>query len=204
MSPKKVDKAAKKKEILEAAMKLFARNGVTSTKMADIAEAARIGKGTIYEYFRSKEDMFASAYHHMFAETETLIEKVLQSNIGPEERLKAILGGTIEALLGDGGDFAGIMMEFWSEGIRSKDDRIIKIINLDEMYRHYRQIISQILQEGISQGKFRQVNTHLTASALIGAMDGLFLQWILEPGIFEPQEATEVLIDSYLNGIKKR
>jgi AcrR family transcriptional regulator len=204
MTPKKIDKAAKKQEILEAAMKLFARNGVTNTKMAHIAEAAGVGKGTIYEYFRSKEDIFASAYHHMFAETEELIEKVLQSNIGPEERLKAVLGDTIEALLGDGGEFAGIMMEFWSEGIRSKDDRILKIINLDEIYRQYRQIISEILEEGISQGIFRRVDTHLTASALIGAMDGLFLQWILEPGIFEPREATDVLIDCYLNGIKKR
>lgn len=204
MTPKKIDKAAKKQEILEAAMKLFARNGVTNTKMAHIAEVAGVGKGTIYEYFRSKEDIFASAYHHMFAETEELIEKVLQSNIGPEERLKAVLGDTIEALLGDGGEFAGIMMEFWSEGIRSKDDRILKIINLDEIYRQYRQIISEILEEGISQGIFRRVDTHLTASALIGAMDGLFLQWILEPGIFEPREATDVLIDCYLNGIKKR
>ena len=60
--PKIVDKAAKKNEILLAAMRLFAEKGVVNSKMADIAIAAGIGKGTIYEYFRSKEEIFGEAF----------------------------------------------------------------------------------------------------------------------------------------------
>ncbi|RMF59539.1 MAG: TetR/AcrR family transcriptional regulator, partial [Calditrichaeota bacterium] len=49
MSPKVVDKTAKRQEILDAALRVFARKGFKNTKMIDIAEEARIGKGTIYE-----------------------------------------------------------------------------------------------------------------------------------------------------------
>ena len=55
--PKIVDKEAKKLDIVHAALKEFARRGVANTKMADIATAAGIGKGTIYEYFKDKNEM---------------------------------------------------------------------------------------------------------------------------------------------------
>ena len=65
MSPKIIDKEAKKAEILQAAMQVFSRKGVAKTRMADIAVAAGIGKGTIYEYFRSKEEIFAAAFQQV-------------------------------------------------------------------------------------------------------------------------------------------
>lgn len=203
MAPHVVDKEAKKREILRAAMKVFAQNGVVNTKMTDIAIAAGIGKGTIYEYFRSKEDIFAEAYTRVFQGTEEQIGCVLESRIGPEEKLKRLMTITIEGFFGDGGEFAGIMMAFWSEGIRNKDERIIEIINLQEVYSQYRGMISGILEEGIRKRVFRKVDTFLTASVLIGAMDGILLQCILDPKIFSPERAVEALLDSYLNGIKK-
>ncbi len=203
MAPKIVDKEAKKQEILKAAMRVFAQNGVVKTKMADIADAAGIGKGTIYEYFRSKEDIFAEAYTHIFQGTEEKIGAVLQSNQAPEEKLKALMTVTVESFFSDGGEFAGIMMSFWSEGIRNKNERIIEIINLEEIYSEYRGMISEILQEGMEKGIFRKMDTFMTASVLIGAMDGILLQCILDRDIFQPGQAAEVLIDSYLNGIKK-
>ena len=59
MAPKIVDKEAKKTQIIIAATQVFSKLGVAKTKMIDIAQAAGIGKGTIYEYFRSKEEIFS-------------------------------------------------------------------------------------------------------------------------------------------------
>ncbi len=56
--PKIVDKEAKRKDILNAAIHVFVEQGAAKTKIADIAKRANIGKGTIYEYFSSKEDIF--------------------------------------------------------------------------------------------------------------------------------------------------
>ena len=64
--------------------------------------------------------------------------------------------------------------------------------------------ISDILQEGIASGVFREMDTRLTASVIIAALDGLLLQWILDRNIFDPRNATDVLVETYLNGIKKQ
>lgn len=203
MSPRFVDKEEKKRDILKAAMRVFAQNGVVKTKMVDIAVAAGIGKGTIYEYFRSKEDIFAEAYHLVFQGTEAKIEAVIDSDLEPEEKLRQLMAVTLDGLLGDGGEFAGIMMAFWSEGIRNKNERILKIIDLEKVYSEFRGLISSILAEGIKRGQFRKVDTFLTASVLIGTMDGILLQWIMYPDIFTPARAVSVLMDTYLNGLKK-
>ena len=203
MSPKIVNKEEKKQEILKAAMRMFAQNGVVNTKMTDIAAAAGIGKGTIYEYFRSKEDIFADAYGHIFLETEKRIGNVLESRISPEEKLRKLMNVTIEEfLVGDGGEFAGIMMSFWSEGVRNKNERIMEIIDLKKIYSEYRIMISGILEEGISRGQFRDMDTHVAASVIIGAMDGILLQYIMDRNVFSPEKAIEVLLDSFLRGIR--
>ena len=203
MSPKIVNKEEKKQEILKAAMKMFAQNGVVNTKMTDIAAAAGIGKGTIYEYFRSKEDIFADAYGHIFLETEKRIGNVLESRISPEEKLRKLMNVTIEEfLVGDGGEFAGIMMSFLSEGVRNKNERIMEIIDLKKIYSEYRIMISGILEEGISRGQFRDMDTHVAASVIIGAMDGILLQYIMDRNVFSPEKAIEVLLDSFLRGIR--
>lgn len=203
MAPKIVDKEEKKAEILKAAMRVFAQRGVVKTKIADIALASGIGKGTIYEYFRSKEDIFAEAYNLIFEDVEIRIGAILEGDAGPEEKLRQLMRVTVEGFMGDGGEFAGIMMAFWSEGIRNQDIGMAEIIHLDKIYADYRQIISTILEEGMRCGAFRKVDSFLTASVLIGAMDGILLQWIMDPKVFAPGQAMEVLLDTYLVGIKK-
>ena len=184
-------------------MRMFAQNGVVKTKMTDIADAAGIGKGTIYEYFRSKEDIFAEAYSHIFMETEIRIAKVLESPIQPEEKLRMLMSVTIEEILsGDGGEFAGIMMSFWSEGIRNKNERIMEIIDLKKVYSEYRTLISGIIKEGIEKGQFRDIDIRVAASVIMGAMDGILLQYIMDRNIFTPEEAVSVMLDSFLRGIK--
>lgn len=203
MSPKIIDKVEKKQEILKAAIRIFAQNGVVQTKMTDIAEAAGIGKGTIYEYFRSKEDIFAEAYNHIFLNTEHRIAEVLESPIQPEEKLRNFMSVTMEELLvKDRGEFAGIMMSFWSEGIRNKNEKIMEIIDLKKIYSDFRIMIVSILEEGMKKGQFRQMDTRITASVIIGAMDGILLQYIMDRNLFSPEKAIEALLDSLLRGIK--
>jgi hypothetical protein len=63
-------------------------------------------------------------------------------------------------------------------------------------------MISAILQEGVGKGQFRNIDTFITASLLIGSMDGILLQCIMDPKIFSPQKAVDVFLDSFMNGIK--
>lgn len=202
MSPKIVDKEAKKAEILQAAMQVFSQRGVAKTKMADIAVAAGIGKGTIYEYFRSKEEIFAAAFQQVNQRSGELIQQALASTDDPVEQLRLLIDVSRQTFIEESADFAGIMMDFWAEGIRNKDEKILAIINLEQIYDEYRSLISGILETGIQKGVFRPVDTASLAAILIAALDGVMLQWIMTPELIDMKRITDVLIDSLMNGIK--
>ena len=201
--PKVVDKEAKKLEILNAAIKVFAKNGVVKTKMAEIAQAAGIGKGTIYEYYRSKEEIFHEAFIQILASMQKAISQALEKTVDPIEKIKLLIDTCLVKFVDESEDFVEIMMDFWAEGVRNKNADVLKIFDLNQMYTQFRNLVSEILEDGIRKGVFRQMNTKLTASVLLGAFDGLFLQWIIDRSIFNLREVADELLDSFLNGIKK-
>ncbi|MBN2088413.1 TetR/AcrR family transcriptional regulator [candidate division KSB1 bacterium] len=202
--PKIVDKEAKKLEIMQAALGVFAKRGVANTKMAEIAEAAGIGKGTIYEYFQDKNEIFMETFKHFMNIVETTLGKRLLRLKDPVEKLKVIITGWIDIFEEFGYEFIRIMLEFWAEGIRSNPDNLITgSIDLKQFYADYRFIIINILEEGVESGKFRPINTTLTAAILIGALDGLMLQWALDASNFSLKDANEQLYQNLIEGIIK-
>ena len=102
-----------------------------------------------------------------------------------------------------GVDYIEVMFEFWAEGIRTSHDGEMGVINLNKLYADYRTVIKAILDEGIRLGKFKKMDTTLTASILIGALDGLMLQWILDKSLFTIDDAATHLFDEFLQGIIK-
>lgn len=199
--PKKVDREARKKDIIQAALKVFAKKGVANTLMAEIAEAASIGKGTIYEYFKNKNEIFADSFLLFLDAMDTTMGKRLYKLTDPVQKLKALILGWVEVFDSIGFDYIEVILEFWAEGIRTTHAGSCGIIDLKGLYADFRQMIKAILDEGIKAGKFRELNTTLTASILIGALDGLMLQWILDKSIFSINEAAEHLADEFLIGI---
>jgi AcrR family transcriptional regulator len=198
MSPRTVDRENKRKEILAAAMNVFARKGVSKTKMIDIASEAGIGKGTIYEYYKSKDNIFFESFQHFKQQTDAFIARRLNNIRDPEAKLEAWIDSWLESM-SDSMDFIAIMMDYWAEGIRVKNEE--SVFNLQKIYEDYRKIICDLLEEGISKGKFKPVNTTITASILIGMLDGLALQWIMDRKLFEFTEVSETLKKSFIKGL---
>ena len=198
MSPKIIDRENKRMKILLAAMKVFARQGVSNTKMAEIAMEAGIGKGTIYEYYRNKDEIFYESFRHFMEQTDSIVADRLNNIEDPVKKLEAWIDGWLEAIVSSI-DFVAIMMDYWAEGIRFRSEA--SLINLEEMYDTYRQTIRQMLDEGIAKGKFRQVDTTLAASILIGTLDGLALQFIMNRNLFESGKITGILKDTFIQGL---
>jgi TetR/AcrR family transcriptional regulator, repressor for uid operon len=201
MSPRIVDKDAKKKQIILAAMQVFSRLGVAKTKMVDIAAAAAIGKGTIYEYFRSKEQIFFTAFNTMFSEMEERLQEIVRSDKNPREKLQSLVKITLDYHSEDSGEFAAIMMDFWAEGIRNKNEQILDVINLKEIYIKFRELIAGIVKEGIKQGLFKKVDVSSYAAITIAALDGLFLQIIMEPQIMDNKKIMKTFEDTLISGL---
>jgi AcrR family transcriptional regulator len=203
MSPKVVDKEEKKREIVMAAMQVFSEKGVVNTKMIDIAQAAGIGKGTIYEYFKNKDDIFINLYQIHFSEITNEIASVLDKFDDPLTKMKQFISLTITSIIDEHSNFAEIMLDVWAEGIRTHNENINKVINLDEIYDQYRVLIIKILQEGIDKKIFKPMNTTSVASLVIGALDGIMLQWMMQRDLFDVTSLIESTINIFLNGIMK-
>ena len=198
MSPKIVDREAKRKQITQAAMSVFARLGIDNAKMTDIASAAGIGKGTIYEYFRSKDEVFAAAFELFQEEMDAEIGRRIWGVADPEEKLRVLVGTFVDIILKHHTDFVEIMLEFWAEGIR----RGHEVLDMKSMYEKYRQYIAAFLEEGVEKGAFRPLDAALVASTILGALDGLMLQWFLDREVFDLDRAGEELTRVILKGIE--
>ncbi len=202
--PRVVDKEAKKMEILHAAMHVFAKKGVVKTKMIDIATVAGVGKGTIYEYFRSKEEIFLSAFTYFFRTMESMVSDALSKEDDPLKQLELIMTISLDAFMHIGDEFADIMMDFWAEGIRNKNNVVLDAIDLKGLYANYREVIQHILEKGIKEGVLKPMDTESTASVFIAAFDGIMLQWIMDRKAVDLRKIPNVLFDGFIEGIKKR
>lgn len=201
MAPKIVDKEQKKMEIVLAAFKVFARLGVAKTKMIDIARAASIGKGTIYEYFSSKEEIFLAGYNHFFDDYNRQIEQALARCSTPREQLDSLIHTGLSAIFDSHTDLAMVMLDFWAEGIRNKDQSIDEAVNLKGMYRTYRAMVVDIFNAGMSSGDFKPINPLPLAASVIAMLDGLMLQWVMEPEIFDVKKVADTISQTLLEGI---
>ena len=104
----------KRHDILQAACRVFALKGYAPARMIEVAEAASVGKGTIYEYFRSKEELFFAVFEEMMGQAGEAIAETAAALDGPFAlRMRKLSDSIIQSWLGQL-DMYALVMEFWS------------------------------------------------------------------------------------------
>jgi len=159
---------SKKDRILEAAFYLFIKNGFSNTKIIDIADAAGVGKGTVYEYFPSKEFLFAEVFRSRIIEAYRSVESILAVPGTAAEKLESLARFESEILASFGDDLHILpdMMMHSKEAI--KDSIHQEIMDLWNMrYKSIRTIMSQ----GVADGEFRSADPDMMALAFMGSMN---------------------------------
>ena len=159
--------------IVSAAARVFADNGYAATRMADVAIAAGIGKGTIYEYFRSKEDLFFAVFQWLAKDTAKLGTGDRHATVA--RQLEQISDRVIKKWLGQL-PYYSLMLEFWSAAnTPALKDRFKQAFQ--DMYREFRPVIAAILQDGVRRGEFSEkIDPDAVAAAMVGSWDALILQ----------------------------
>lgn len=155
MSPKIIDKGKRASEIARAALELFSRQGYAATSVRQIAAAAGMGKGTLYEYFSNKEEIFVGAVNEWMADFDELVLNKLESLDDPVDKLYAIIE---------------LKTEFWDPADMETARMIIEILNhtimkngvihdqpdiLKNYHTKMKQTVMEILLDGISRGIFQ-------------------------------------------------
>ena len=193
--PTRNGSTGKRESILRAATRVFARNGYFNSKVADIARAAGVADGTVYLYFKSKEEILHSIFDQNMAEAIAADRKLIDKLSDPREKLRRIATLHLERLGADR-DLAVVfqvelrgstkfMQQFSAAG-----------------FAEYLGLLRAIFEEGQRAGVFRkELNARVAAKIFFGALDEMATNWINSKRSYKLEPMAEVVMDVFLNGV---
>lgn len=190
----------KREHILNNAIKIFAKKGIRNTKMIDVANAANVGKGTLYEYFSGKENLIGDMFDYWIQQFQKKQAHRIHQETEPVSKIKTLISSTFE-LYQRLKNFMEVLFDFWAEGVRYDNSSFS--LSLEKMYTEYRKRISSILKNGVEEGVFKNdIDINLTASTMIALLDGMLLQYaFLKDSDFKPSGISEKISEMVLSGI---
>lgn len=191
MSPKIVDREQKKLKIIGSAFNVLMLKGYMDTKMSDIAEEAGIGKGTIYEYFSSKEELVAATVETMVSMTQNNVLEILDTIEDPEEKVRRFIRMRAEFFTE-----ISVIFRLFVGLVQNIDDKAGKLDTKDflrDMYERAIEKIEDVLQEGIDQGVFREVDKRSFALLMICIMDGLQMPYGVDRSLVDVESINKVV-----------
>jgi AcrR family transcriptional regulator len=192
MPPIIVNKEEKRTGILKAAQVIFARKGFHKATIAEIAVEAGIGKGTVYEYFPDKRQLFRGCIKLFMNEVQAEVEKDLAAISDPVARIRNYINAIFKGYLKQS-DNMELILIFWAEAVQSHE--IVWRDIMMEVFEEVNAWLETTIQQGIAAGVFRQLDTKSFSSIIIAAMDGLMFQWIMYRGRMDIGGAGEKLAD---------
>jgi len=189
----------RKAQLLQAASNVFSRIGFHAANVSDVATEAGVSQGTIYHYFKSKDDLFMAVFEAW--ETESFYQEVRAAAVGSAsaaEQLRQLAYG-IGARMAEAGEILPASVEFWSHIYRNA---AIKE-SFRQIFSGLRTTLAKLIQDGIAQGEFVSIDPNAAASLFIAIYDGLILQWLADPKSMDWKKESKTLVDLMLHGLLK-
>jgi AcrR family transcriptional regulator len=192
-------RAANEQAIKQAALKLFSEKGFHSTSTRDITEAAGVSKGTLYWYWKSKEEVAFSLVSDMLDDFVQAIEAARDADSPAGERLAGLIGIVAEMYYQET-DYLRLLWKFradrhyiFSEEYKEK---------VTSYYVRIREAIEQMLDQAIRSGEFKPMDTKQMAFILLGITEGLEVEW-LENEDFSMRDALPKVMGIMLEHMRK-
>jgi TetR/AcrR family fatty acid metabolism transcriptional regulator len=204
VTPRRVDKDERRREILEAATRVFARKGYSATRVEDIAREAGVAQGTVYLYFDSRDEILVAAFE-AFAEGMMVgVRAVLEAEEPAMCRLRSVVRVVLSSLESEP-ELSRVVLDFWSAGAFGTESSGEKPgIDFGEVYAEYRGIFAELLEEARREGGVRGDLPEETPAVIVGAIEGVALQWMVDPSAVSPLKMAEPLLDVLLGGLGER
>lgn len=184
--------------IIESAIRLFVEKGAETTRIQEIAESAGIGKSTFYEYFPDKAELVCFWVETVFVRMEQDFE--LDGDASASQQLATIVRVACSNAYCTP-EFMTMFLEFWRLALNEKHPKAMEL--MQHMYSGYNQMASALISQGIAEGAFRDVDPDKMASAYLGGIDGLWIQYMVNPQTYDLSAHAEVYLENFLRGIAK-
>jgi TetR/AcrR family fatty acid metabolism transcriptional regulator len=183
----------KRKRLLQAAVQTFGRRGFHEAKIAEIASEAGVAEGTVYLYFRNKEDLLGCVFDETMDEVLAEARAIRGGPGTAAEKLTALVGRHL-AFIGQDRDLASV---FQIELRRSA--RLVERFSRSKLVEYFR-LLDGVLKEGIASGELRtDLEPRLAVRILFGASDEILSEWLLS-GEPRPAADAEKLVGTLLRG----
>jgi TetR/AcrR family transcriptional regulator, cholesterol catabolism regulator len=184
-------------KILSTAHQLFVQQGYTATSMRQVAEAAGIGKATIYHHFPDKQSILAALLSRNITRMDEAMQLVRAEN-DPRRRIRVAAEASIEFLF-ESADILQIARREIPGGRDQMQGGFAKF------FQEYMALLAEAIQLGAEQGIFRAVNPTDAARVLMTMIQGTFaMAYLINQRAQTPQQAAAALLDVYFQGIDAR
>lgn len=197
MSPRRIDPQARRGEILDAAVRVFARKGFAASRIEDVAAEAGVAKGSVYLSFESREALLRAAFDEFACRSDAGLQRVLCSEGSALHRLEELIGETI-ALVTSERELSRILLDLWTVGREHGDG---KPMDMAVVYARYRAAIATLLAEAGADGELRTGLGEPHATVVVGAIEGCLLQWLVDPAL-PVTDLADTIVGMCLNGLR--
>src|SRR5512135_2576007 len=184
----------KRRRILDAAVRVFARKGYFAARVSDVAQKAGVADGTIYLYFRGKEDILVRLFDEVMSEHVAKARGAVHALASAPDRLLAIAERHLAAL-GENRDLAAVFQVELRQSTRFMERFTASWL------RDYFELLDEVIEGGQRDGSLRaDVNRKIAAKVLFGALDETVTSWLLSDKKYRLEDLAAPVVDLFLRG----
>ena len=182
---------ARREEIIAVALRLIEENGFPKTSMREIAVLANMGKSSLYDFFKTKDEIVVYAVEKEIEETIQKVQRIIAEESSPEQCLRKIMLNHLEVPK----QYRTVLMWLNTESDYLKEEYQKR---LKTARYAYQDIIKTVIENGVSAGIFRKTDTNLMARLLINSV--IAIVYTSRPSA-SPEKMLEETMNIFLHGI---
>jgi AcrR family transcriptional regulator len=194
---KDVIKEFRTAELLEAARRVFAGKGFHAATVEDIADAAGVAKGTVYLYYKSKQEIYWAALEHGIKELHKEIQVRLESEETPENKVRAFIEIKIRYFELNR-DFFRIYFSELGSGLSHPAQMPPQF---EQIYLQQARLLEAALQQGVQSRTIREIRTDTAAVAISDLIRGIIVQRLLAWSTKDVETDIKFVFDLVWRGI---
>ena len=185
----------KPQQIIEAAVRVFARKGYYNSRVSDIAREAGIAAGTIDLYFKTKDDILVTLFRDKMAEFVGALRKAIADEPDAPAKLRRLVSLHFSMLEADP-DLAEVVQVELRQG-----QKFFRGASGHEIGSYFA-LIGAVLEEGVAEGRFRpSLSVKVATKMLFGAMDQMATSWVLGKRGYRLVDTAEAVAEIFLQGV---
>jgi AcrR family transcriptional regulator len=189
----------RKAQILDAALAVIVQKGYENSRMDDIVASSKMSKGAIYWYYKSKKEIYLSLVNHWVHNYSAVLNHIVDTDRSASDQLRSLFQYFTVQYEKDPVVFKALL-EFWSMAGRDPEfnDKLQKV------YSEFVNLISTIIQQGMDNGEFKNLDVDITAMSIMVNIEGIMWFTLFKLKNTSARKYIQTISDFILSGLIKK